>query len=228
MRRAGSADPILDVGNVTEFKTTPSSNKIQVPNRRGGGGNAFSKRTLDELLASMVFSEISTVRLSMVMGGSTSIETGAAIVSETHAALENGFIALGILDPATPPVVQDDTDATTYEVGTDYILERTGITWLNPDAALHISYSTVDTEILNLFMDSGEAWEVYLDGINEADNSSWSLQLHKWVPEFAEFGFIGSGEEAELLTSEGEAVADLTKTGAADSKFGILKIAKVV
>lgn len=230
MRLTGSSDPLLDVGNVVEFGTNPTNRKVKIPNFRGGGGSAFSKGILDELGLKVIFANISSANIARVMGGVASSLVADTPSAESHVAALGGFIPLGLLDSAVSLLVQDATDTTSYVAGSDYDLSGTGITPLpggniaNGDT-LHISYGRVNREVIDLFVNAGLDWEIYMDGINDADGQHYVGHFYQWNPPPAAFAFLGA--DAALLESEGEVLPDDSK-GSGASKFGRIEIAAPV
>ena len=230
MRRAGSSDPLLDVGNVLALATDPQVRDVTVPNRRGGGGNAFSKKFLEALNINITFANMDPANIARVMGGDATEQLASAPSADPHAASLGGFILLGLLDDSVAVLVQDDTDTTTYVAGTDYDLSNTGITPLAGGAiteadVLHISYGLAAGDVIELFTNSGEEWEVVLDGVNDADGSNYLAHFYRWTVSPAGFEILG--EDAAQMESSGEALPDTSK-GSGVSKFGQIKIVKPV
>lgn len=226
MRLAGSTDPLLDVGNVLTIKTDPQTRKVTVPNRRGGGGNALSKTFLSEFNLQVVFANLSSANMARVMGGTAATLPASTPTSEAHTATLGGFIPLGLLDSAVPVLVQDVGDTITYVAGTDYDLGHTGITPLAggniSDAdVLHISYGLVNHDVIQMFVNTGLEWEIHVDGINDADGSSYVAAFYRWTPPPSAFDFIG--QDAAQLDATGEVLPDETK-GSGESKFGRIEI----
>ena len=230
MRRAGSTDPMLDVGNVLALSTDPQTREVSVPNLRGGGGKAFSKKLLDALNVKLTFANLDPANIARVQGGTTSELVAGTFTSDEHTAQLGGFIALGLLDSQVAVVVQDATDTTTYLVNVDYDLSGTGITPLADgniaDASeIHISGGTVNADAIELFINSGLEWEVMLDGVNDADGSSYFAHFYRWTAAPSAFDVLG--EEVALLESEGESLPDASKPSGS-SQFGVIQIARPV
>jgi hypothetical protein len=222
MRKYGTSDAIVDVGDVEEVKQTREIEIKTIPNLRGGGGNAAKLERLVAVNFAIKFRDLQAARLAQVLRGTSSDVAASSASSEAHTAKHGGYIPLDYIDP-TSVVVKDVTDTTTYVLNTDYILGYNGIEILATGSigdgdTVHISYSYSAQKVIEAFTSGAQQYEVWIDGINDADSvNKWDIVIWKWQMNYAEEINWLSQDYGEL-NSDGEALADSSQ-GAGESQY---------
>ena len=126
--------PKVQVGNADSFAiNAPSIEKAERKGKmRANWGldiHSIVKSIEQEL--SFVLTDINRFNLAVAMFGTDAAQdqtAGNDATPQDVVAVLGGYVDLGHmkLDPATPPVVQDETDTTTYVEGTDYEIDYDG------------------------------------------------------------------------------------------------------
>ena len=81
MKREGSSDPAIDIGNVSALAFTPTENVINAPNyRTPGGGNYAQVRRIETVEVSMTLYDLSPENLAMVLFGTVTKSGGRAVI----------------------------------------------------------------------------------------------------------------------------------------------------
>lgn len=217
---------IYDIGDCDEARIEPETDTISVPNMRGGGGTAAEKHRMSRLGFTVLFRDLDGPMLARCMGGEASTVAAGALAQVEATAAIGGFIQLGLLDPATPPTVQDETDTTTYVAGTDYELGATGITILEggsitEDDVLHITPTVLETDAVDLFINSGKIWELIIDGLNDENGNPYLLHWYKWQAPVTGFNVIMP--DYGVLEAAGTVLPDNAQAPGT-SKYGTVKM----
>ncbi len=224
MREAGAAEALAEVGNVSALSISAEDNEINLPDyTQGGGGNYSSIRRIDSVTCSITLHDLILNNLAAITRGTGSEEAAQTANLITETAYIGGFIPVG---PSPTNVTVEDAGGagTTYVEGTDYEIRTGGIFILSggtiTDAtSVDITSDTSAREVIEAMTQSGKQYELYFDGLNEADSgSSVVLHAYKFAPGIGnELPMIG--DEFAEITLEGELLIDTTKTGTGVSQY---------
>lgn len=231
MRLAGAAAPLRDVGHSSAIDTTPEVDEKSIPNRRGGGGENWNQKILDKLTMKVVFEDVDAAKLAMVQNASVTDNAAGSITAEPYVAYAGGFIPMKFIDTATV-VVQDETDTTTYVEDTDYSLSNTGITiaasggTIGEGDTIHVSSDLLAETVIQAFVNSGEEYEFYVDGINDAETDDYYyLHAFKWKPDPTSINWISADPMA--LEVSGSILTDDSRP-LGESKLMVIGMSKDV
>lgn len=81
MQKEGSADPAIDLGNVSNLTFNVNENVINLANyRTAGGGNYAQVRRIETVEVSMTLTDLSPENLAMVLFGTATVEANVATI----------------------------------------------------------------------------------------------------------------------------------------------------
>lgn len=166
---------------------------------------------------------LTLANLALALWGTSTNITGAAVVAEPVIAYKSSATVKKNLALANPDVsavvVKDETDTTTYVLGTDYTVDAKNGTIsiistsaIVEAAELHVSYTFASHSKVDAFMSAAapERW-LRFEGLNTVDNSHVIVDIFK-----AQFdpltGYGLLNEELGTADMGGTILADLTKT----------------
>ncbi len=224
MREAGAAEALAEVGNVSALSISAEDNEVNLPDyTQAGGGNYASIRRIDSVTCSITLHDLILKTMAAITRGTGSEETAATASLITATAYIGGFIPVG---PSPTSVTVEDAGGTgaTYVEGTDYEIRTGGIFILDggtiTDAtSIEITSDIGAREVIEAMTQSGKTYELYFDGLNEADSGkSVVLHAYRFQPGIGnELPMIG--DEFAEITLEGEMMIDTTKTGTGVSQY---------
>ena len=218
------------VGNCSELTFNHATEQKSILDyTNAGGGKANSLDRITGVTASIKAYDFSAENWALGALGSVSAITAAAITAEAHVGYKGSLVPFTNLpDLTVAPVVKDDTDTTTYTVGTDYILDRAGIYILPgstiPDAIagavnLHIGYTKLACNVVQAMIATAQNYKLIFSGLNEAQSGKATvITVHKFKPGAAQ-NVPAIGDDFATLDLPGEALSDAAITGSGLSKF---------
>lgn len=228
-RKYGSQDPLLDIGNCDSFNVAYATEKKQLPNYRGGGGNRNVKEQVTGVTAAIGMYDLTPENIARV--------TNSVIASvPTTAIVDEQLVAGGVIGELIPfnhlpdtaqtvtvrTVVEPPAEGVELIAGTDYVLTPHGI--ISKSAAVtaagvSVSYTPLKASALHMLAGAPVELELYIAGLNDAQSGEpFSLR-----PRRAKFGLTSElpvfSTEYVKLASTVELLADDLVQGAGISKF---------
>lgn len=205
------------LGNTSKMTLAITTEKKEIANFQGGGGNDDSFEKFKSGTLSLSCRHVTLATLTKALGATAAAVAAGAIVDEAHTVVAlDTLIALDHLqDMSIALTVENDAGTTTYTEGTHYIRKRAGIIPIAASGGMtaadtiKISYSKSKHArfqgLVNLIQES----RLLFDGINERSNQPWMAVFHrvKWSPaksfEFIGEDFASFDIEGEILAYEG-------------------------
>lgn len=203
--------------------------KSSLTGPRSTAVKALLERTLN---VTITLRDVQPENLALALAGTVSAAAAEAGRVETGVAYLGKLLPLdfSIDESGTAPVVTDDTGATTYEEGLNYVLNKGSIVVLadqtgatNPIAdgdELEITYDANKSQIVQGYTESGVNVGLYFEGFNQAnDNATFKGWMHKvYLSPSSNYSLLSTDDFA-TLTIEGELLASRAISGAGASKF---------
>lgn len=230
-RKYGSTDPLIDFGNAESLNLSFSTDKKQLPNYRGGGGNRNVKELVTGVSAAIGMYDLTPGNIARAYEGKASAGTTTAITDELLACggeLDE-FVPFARLPDLSKTVTVVDAAASpqTLEAGTDYVLTPHGLTIKSGKitaAGLKVSYSPAASSAIELLVGAGVEWEIYVAGLNGAQNGKpYAVRLHRVKFGLAsELGLLS--QDYSQISPTIEVLVDTTKTGEGISKFATIEM----
>lgn len=206
------------LGNTSKLTIGISTEKKELPNFQGGGGNDDSFERFKSGTVSLVCRNVSMQTLTKALGATAAAVASGAVAAEPHTVVAvDTLIALDTLqDMSVACTVKNSAGSTTYVEGTHYIRKRAGIIPIGGAAGgivaadvIKVAYTTAKhvrfQGLVNLIQES----RLYFDGINERSNKPWAGIFHrvKWSPakslELIGEDFASFEIEGEILAYDG-------------------------
>lgn len=216
------------LGNTSKLTYSIETEKKELPNYQGGGGNDDVFEKFKTGRVSLDCRHVSLSVLKLALGATAAEVASGAVPDEEHEviALDRLIVLDHVQDLAQTLTVA--AGATNYVEGTDYIRKRAGIIPLatgtiTVGAVLEISYTkhkhSVFQALINLITETG----LVFDGKNERSGNPWLGKFHRvgWGPTKS-LEFIG--EDFANFSIEGEILSAEFVTGVGLSKFVELKV----
>lgn len=191
-----------------------------------GGGNANILTSITGMTGSMTVHDYSASNFALFLRGTESGQAAGSVVEEAHST--NGtpgeFIPFDfIIDQVSPGLTVVLANDTACTEGVDYTVENNGILIVeggNIDATgVKITYTKDIAEVLEALTESGKEYELYFNGLNEAQGGDlMAIRMHrvKFSPA-QDLNFIG--DEFGEMSADFEVLSDNTIVGAGISKF---------
>ena len=226
IRKFGSQDPLIDIGNAESFNISFQIEKKQLRNFRGGGGNRNVKDIVTSVSASLGLHDLTPGNIARAYHGTATTGSVTAIVDElvVCGGELDEFVPFARLPDLTETVTVVDAATTpqTLVAGTDYILTPHGLTIKSGKitaAGLKVSYTPGPSSAIELLTGEGIEWEGYLAGLNSSQNGKpYAVRLHRFKFGLAsELGLLS--QDYSQISPTIEVLADDTKTGTGISKF---------
>lgn len=205
------------LGNTSKMALAITTEKKEIPNYQGGGGNDDSFEKFKSGTLSLSCRHVTLATLTKALGATAAAVAAGAVVDEAHEVVAlDTLIALNHLqDMSVALTVENNAGTVTYTEGTHYIRKRAGIIPLTASGGMaatddiKISYSKHKHArfqgLVNLIQES----RLLFDGVNERSNAPWVAIFHrvKWSPakniDFIGEDFASFDIEGEILAYEG-------------------------
>lgn len=226
IRKHGSQDPFVDVGNAESLNMSFATDAKSLPNYRGGGGNRNVQEIVTDVTASIGLYDLTPGNIARAYHG-TSAEVSVTPIEDEL------VVCGGSIDEFVPfaqipdlnetvTVVDAATSPQTLEAGTDYVLNPHGLTIKSDKitaAGLKVSYTPAPANAIQLLTGEGVEWEAYLAGMNSAQNGKpYSVRIHR-----LKFGLASElallSQDYSQLQPTLQILADDTVSGEGISKF---------
>lgn len=210
------------LGNTSKITVTITTEKKELPNYQGGGGNDDSFEKFKSGTITLACRHVSLATLTKALGATAVSVAAGAVADEAHTVVAlDRLIALDHLQDMSVAIeVTNDAGTTTYAEGTHYLRKRAGIIPLTAvggmavDDDIKISYTKSKharfQALVNLIQESS----LLFDGLNERSNKPWMWRFHRisWGPakslELVGEDFASFDMDGEILAWDG-----ITETG---------------
>jgi len=209
-----SQDPLIDMGNCDAFSIAFTTNRMTLPNYRGGGGNRNVREPVTDVAATVGLYDLTATNLARVTR-STITSVAAGVVTEEPAAaggVEGELIPFKHLPDLSAPVTVKTAADVALEAGTDYLLTPHGIIRTAGSAitaaGVKVTYTKLAASALQLLNGSQVELEIYIAGLNDAQSGEpYSLHLRR-----VKFGMLSElpvfGQDYLKLEGPAELLAD--------------------
>jgi hypothetical protein len=218
----------IDAGTVDDVQMSGDEESATLRNPRTGVGNIASESRLSGLTLSMTFYNFNSDNLAIGLRGTVASVAATPITDEVLAVpasfTKDTLIPTEkIIDTAVAPVVTGTGGTPTRVLDTDYTVVSGGIIALAGGAMAandEVSYTPKAGDVLEAFVNSGQEYEVIVDGINNVENDkAYRLQYYKWKPSPASDVPVISDDDFASFTLTGELTADTTKASGKSQYF---------
>lgn len=203
------------LGNTSKMTYTVETEKKELPNYQGGGGNddVFEKFKSGRVALSCRHVTLAVLALAL---GATAVSVAAGEVDDeahTVAELDKLIVLDHLQDLTAEMTVAPALTGDPYVEGVDYIRKRAGIIPITggdiaADAEIKISYTkhkhAVFQALVNMISETG----LVFDGVNERSGAPWLGKFHRvgWGPakslEFIGDDFASFDIEGEILSAD--------------------------
>jgi hypothetical protein len=224
LREAGSAAGLTKIGVISKLDLSAEE---EAKSLRGGRGNPVVNeiRRVSGVTAVFTLHGFNKADLAIALRGAGATVAAASITGEEHVAYKGALIRLARVNPSTV-VVKNEAGTTTYVAGTDYTVSPGGVhitdasSIVNGDT-VQIDYAHGEEDVIEAFVNSGKEFEMYFDGINEADSGkAVTVDFYRFKP-----GVLKSlplfGEDFAAFEIEGALLADASKAAGTSQYFRI-------
>lgn len=226
IRLKGGTKGLQRIGNCSELSYSFEEDKKEMKDyENAGGGNKNVITRISNFTGSLKVHDYTADSLALALRGEAAVVTTGTVTDEAHTSLgvDGEFIPFDFTPDMAETVTVKKTDNTALAVNTDYTLGHNGIVVVGDggiDATgVKISYTKAASEVMEALVESGQEFELFMDGLNEAQSGKpVSVRNHrvKFSPTSG-LGFLG-GEFGEIPL-EFEVLSDSTIVGAGLSKF---------
>jgi hypothetical protein len=229
----GAAGGMQAIGNCSNLEVSFEEESVTLSDyTTASGGNRNSVSRVSTVTGSVTMHDFSAENLALALRGAVASTTAGAVTAEAHgtAGTAGEFIPFDFIRDAAASVTVTDGAGTTYVEGVDYDLENNGITLKTgtsiDDQGIEVDYTKSVSETMEALTDAGQEYEIYFNGLNEAQSGSL-VEIRMYRVKFSPAqGLSFIGDEFGELTTEFEILSDTSKSGAGISKF--MKVAQAV
>jgi hypothetical protein len=222
----GDSGGLFAIGNCSNLETSFEEEEQTLKDyTTAGGGNANILKAISAFSGNLVMHDYSAANLALALRGATTTETAAGVVDEPHATqgLDGELLVVNFIRDSTVVPTVTLTGGTPCVEGTDYAVENNSILVIgtgNIDSGgVLISYTKDVSETMEALTASGQEYEIYFNGLNEAQSGKFvAIQMHRVKFSPAQ-GLSFIGDEFGELSVDFEVLSDSTKVGAGISKF---------
>jgi len=215
------------MGNVSKFTYGGEEEKVELPDFTSvGGGNYDSVSRIKAMKIAIDVNDFSAENVSMGLFGTVAAVAAGAIIDEpitARAQLDRLVPTAFMVDTTVAPVVTHSTGTPTYTPNVDYTVSAAGITPLSTgsisaDEALLIDYTKRALNVIHALTSSAQEFELVFEGLNEAGTQQ-PTNIRAYKVKFGPSENEAVGSDFGVITLEGEALKDLTKTDVGVSQF---------
>ena len=226
---------LREFGNTKDFTITPTVSENKTPNfMTRAGGDACVTQIIESVMVKFTAICHKMDNLALALYGDYTAVATAAVVNEALVAFEGSIVPLSNLpNLSIAPVITDAaTDLITYVEGVDYAFTEAGALIILDGTTIpvpllgvpniHVDYTKVAQQDLQMFTTSGEDLSLFFSGVNKHDNTqSLQITLYKVSLKATPLDVIKDGKTISELVFEGSVLIDTSKRGtAALSQFG--------
>lgn len=229
---AVNPNPLLEMGNITEWNVTHEITEIEQANYQSLGGVACKLEFVDSARVEMTIGCLKARNIALALQGTGEFEnvTGATVTNESHQVYEAcQVIPFNFVpDPTVAVQVTDSTGATVYVEGVDYDRRASGITILEgttipDDSEILVDYAYGNNTVIEALITANSEYELIFDGYDYGDGKEVPTKITFNKVKFAPTESMSIiGDEFMTLSIAGEILKDNRKTGTV-SKFYTLE-----
>jgi len=227
-----STDALLDIGNCDAFNIAFATNRVTLPNYRGGGGNRNVRELVTDVTSTIGMFDITATNLARVTKAVIQEVAAGAVTAEvlTCKGVEGELIPFKNLPDLTAPVTLVTAADAALSAGQDYLLTQHGIIVtagsLITDAGIKATYTKLATSAVQMLAGSQVELEVFIAGLNDAQSGEpYALRAHR-----VKFGLVSElpvlGQEYMRLEAPAELLASDLISGTGISKFCQMDLVK--
>lgn len=220
-----TADPLLDIGNCDTFNLSFTTNRVTLPNYRGGGGNRNVREQVTDVVSTIGMFDITATNLARVTKAVITAIAAGTVTAEvlSCAGVEGELIPFKHLPDLSQPVTIVTAADAALAAGADYLLTPHGIivtgSSLIDDTGIKATYTKLAADAVQMLAGSQVELELYIAGLNDAQSGEpFALR-----PRRVKFGIASSlpvfGREYLRLEAPAELLADDLVTAPGISKF---------
>lgn len=225
MRPANTGIPFRDVGLVSTVQQATETNDITLPNTRTPEGGNYDKLTrINAMTLSLNFREFNSENIAANLWADISAVPSAPVTGEPHIAQVGKTCALDKMPLTITSVVDAATGLVEFEEDEDFRMTGSGIEVLEGSAlataiaaatgdySLEIDYTCAAFDDIEALVNSGEEWEILLEGQNGAGTKG-RINPRFWRCKFApaeSLDWIGT-DDFMGMTVAAEVLADSTR-----------------
>lgn len=220
------------IGNVRSAKfAIAEDTKELIDFTKGGGGVLDSVSRISSVTGDMEITDYSPENLALGLYGTVTANAGGGTVTdEQHTALVGSLVVLNYMQDTTASItVKDQAGTTTYVAGTDYTRSAAGITPLEgggiaDEDVLKISYTKQAENLVETLTNSGQEYELFFEGLNEADSGNPVLLRSYRVKFSPSSGTDLISDDFGALSVSFKVLKDTTVTGVGLSQYMQLRM----
>ncbi|MEH6564643.1 MAG: hypothetical protein V7756_04880 [Halopseudomonas sp.] len=213
-RAYGSQDPLIDIGNCDAFNLGFATNRVTLPNYRGGGGNRNVNEKVTDVTATIGLFDLTATNLARVTRSSIQAVAAGEVVAEpvACAGVEGELIPFKHLPDLSAPVTIVTAADEALAAGTDYLLTPHGVIVTGStaitSAGIKATYTKLAASAVQILNGSQVELEMFIAGLNDAQSGEpYALRLRR-----VKFGMLSElpvlGQEYLKLEGPAELLAD--------------------
>jgi hypothetical protein len=228
--KEGASAGLVEVGNVDTLTLGVNEESKELRDFQSPGGGLLNEiKRIESVDATLNLRELKPENLAIALFGNASEVTGDSVAGEAHTAYQGSLVALAH-PPSGNVVVTGSGGTPTYVEGTDYEVRPGGIFiveggGISDDTAIEVDYDYLTEEVIQALTESGDAYRVYFEGLNEAQSDKpviVDLYRVRFGPA-QQFDLIG--DDFAGFQIAGKVLKDTGKSGAGVSQY--FKVTKV-
>jgi len=223
LRAYGSSAPFARIGNCEQLSFNINENEISLADHTSpGGGKYDSVRRIESVEIAMSWNELSVSNLVKVLYATSTYLKPEAVAGEKHKAAPGGLIVLDRM-PLTITTVKNGASELKADDGA-YVATGGGIlipedSALPADTELTIAYQGAGVDVIEALTDSGQVYEMFFEGMNEAGTGKRAnIRIHR-VKIGAAQDLNWIGDDFAALDVTAESLKDTTRGGVGKSAY---------
>ena len=227
-RKAGTNDPMIEIGNCSKVEIQVKDKKIDLPNHKKKGGGKYAQIVrIDSAMISLIVHDLTDRNIRMGIFGSDAVVPAGTVVDEVVHCHKGALAPIKHLSPTITSVKSVD-GSTTYAVNTDYQAHAGGLLITSdstiPNATdVKVSYGYAAHSKVEAMTTSSIVLQMRFVGENEADGKPIMVDIHRAQMSAAKALSLISDKFADLAL-DAEILVDETKTGDDISQYFVLKM----
>jgi hypothetical protein len=227
-RKAGSNDPMIEIGNCSKVEIQVKDKKIDLPNYKKKGGGKYAQIVrIDSAMISLVAHDLTDRNIRMGIFGSDAVVPAGTVVDEVVHCYKGALTPIKHLSPVVTSVKSMD-GTTTYVADTDYQVHAGGLLITSnstiADATdVKVSYTYAGHSKIEAMTTSSIVLQMRFVGANEADGKPVMVDIHRAQMSAAKALSLISDKFADLAL-DAEILVDETKTGDDISQYFVLQM----
>lgn len=227
IREKAAGKPFEFLGNVSKLAIAFDESKKEITDfTNPGGGVADSVTKISSATGELTSHTLSSANIAKAIRGDQEVlAAGDPITDEVHPStgIAGEFIGFDHLYDASQAVTVKKNDDTPLTLGSDYELTPNGLKVSDgggiDGTGIKVSYTALGEVTVQMLTNSGKEYELYFDGLNEADSGN-PVQVVIHRIKFSPVGGLDFiGEDFGELALSFDMLADSTITGTGKSKY---------